>query len=291
MLPKTLTSHFSSQSIWLISFLFSLPFALPLQGQNRNAELNFFGTGNIQKSLDDGDEIPASTGLGVNYVQRYGKSGDDTIPKLLWNIISKLELEAAINVASTVDTIRANYDANNLVVNSSDFGSSILTPLNSGQAVKISLRLNLETGILYQLIDGVKVKYIGSNRNWSVTDDGNPRVIQANTNYFRAGFFHEFLPKRLLDDYSINFGLYLAYNSIRGDMGLKANRHIREQVLGTPWKQFVGPEVALEIRLRNLRAEFGYSWLRPNTEVPGLTAGRMVTTITFVGGFGLQLDK
>lgn len=291
MLPK-FSPHFSFSFICLVSFFLSSAVVFHLHGQDNNdkaAELNFFGTGNIQKSLDDGEKIPASTGLGVNYVQRYGIS--DSTPKLLWNIINKLELEAAINVASTVDTIIATYDTNNSVVNSGDFGASILTPLNSGQAVKISLRLNLDEPLLNKLIDGVKVKYIGSNRNWSVIDDnGNSKVIQANSNSFRGGFFHEFLPKRFLDIYSINFGLYFAYNSVKGDMGLKANENIRKQVLGTPWKQFVGPEVALEIRLRNLRAEFGYSWLRPNTEVPGLTAGRMVTTITFVGGFGLNLD-
>jgi hypothetical protein len=290
MLPKVFMS--------VLPFIFAcfLMTIVPLaeaQKLPERTELNFFGAGNIQKSLDDGGQIPASTGLGVNYIQRYGIVDKDSVKhRLLWKLFCKLELEAAINVASTVDTIVATYDANNVISNASRFGSSILTPLNSGQAVKISLRLNLDSALNTKipLIEGIKLKYIGCNRNWSVIDDGTPRVIQANTNYFRGGFFHEFLPQKYLDDYSINFGIYLAYNSIKGDMGLKVNEHIREQVINTKWKQFVGPEVALEIRLKNLRAEFGYSWLRPNVEVPGLTAGRMITTITFVGGFGLKLN-
>ena len=92
-------------------------------------------------------------------------------------------------------------------------------------------------------------------------------------------------------EYSVNFGIYLAYNSIRGDIGQTINDPIRIQILGTDKKSFKGPEVALEIRLKNLRAEFGYSWLSSETEVPGLTGGRLLTTITFVGGFGLKLDK
>jgi hypothetical protein len=36
---------------------------------DREPLINFYGTGNIQKSLERGEQIPASTGIGVNYHQ------------------------------------------------------------------------------------------------------------------------------------------------------------------------------------------------------------------------------
>ncbi len=254
------------------------------QDTTKVPKLNFFGTGNIQKSLDSGEKLPASTGLGVNYTHWF----DTTNTKFLFD---KLELDVSINVAATVDTIRAKYD-NGIVTNASSFGSSILTPLNSGQAVKIGLRLNFKKSLVGKiLIDGIKVKYIGSNRNWQVENNGSSKIVLGTNNYFRIGLFQEFLPKYLLDEYSINLGLYLAHNSIKGDIGQQANDLVRTQVLGTNIKNFIGPEVALEVRLLNLRAEFGYSWLGSDAEVPGLTGGRLMTTISFVGGFGLMLDR
>lgn len=271
--------------------IFSVGLQIIVKGQEKlndsdssKNELNFFGSGNIQKSLETGEKLPASTGLGVSYSHQFGS-------KLLWTKIDKLELDASINVASTVDTIVALYDNNGAITNSSKFGASILTPLNAGQAVKIGLRLNFKDPLLWSFIDGVKVKYVGSNRNWEVIDNGEKKVIQGTNSYFRLGLFQEFLPKEYLYDYSINFGLYLAYNSIKGDIGQSANDEIQSNVLGTDKNSFIGPEFALEIRLKNLRAEFGYSWLKSDEQVPGLTGGRLLTTITFVGGFGVKLDK
>ncbi len=269
----------------LIFVCFFLP-AFKAKAQ-KEPQLNFYGAGNIQKSLDNGEKIPASTGLGVNWNYWFPKPADTT-KRFSFD---KLELDAMINVAATVDTIIAKYDVNKLITNSSTFGSSILTPLNSGQAVKLSLRLNFRKPILFRslFIDGIKIKYVGSNRNWQFDNNGQNQVIQGTNNYFRIGAFQEFLTKKLLDDYSINFGLYIAYNSIQGDIGQKSNDSYRSKILGTTNTSFWGPEVALEIRLKNLRAEFGYSWLGTDNEVPGLTGGRLLTTISFVGGFGLKL--
>lgn len=253
------------------------------QDPNKKPKLNFYGNGNIQKSLDRGEKIPASTGLGVNYTHWFH-------PDSVSFPFDKLELDVSINIASTVDTIKAEFN-NGLVTNSSNFGSSILTPLNSGQAVKIALRMNFRKPLVWIFVDGVKAKYIGSNRNWQVGNGTSSQVILGTNNYFRAGLFQEFLPKELLDEYSINLGLYLAYNSIKGDIGQKVNRNFRHEILSTYRKNFLGPEVALEVRLLNIRAEFAYSWLLSNEEVPGLTGGRLITTISFVGGFGLLIDK
>lgn len=279
----------------LIIFGVSLVDARAQKGDTVNKpQLNFYGGGNIQKSLDNREKLPASTGLGVNYTHWFDSTSEiklfskiKFLPKI---IINKLELDASINVAATVDTIIAKYDSSKIITNSSQFGSSILTPLNSGQAVKISLRLNFKKPILFHtLIDGVKIKYIGSNRNWQVDANGETKIIQGTNNYLRIGAFQEFLPKEFQDNYSINFGIYWAYNSIKGDIGQTTNDKIRTKILGTENKIFTGPEVALEIRLKSLRAEFGYSWLGADNEVPGLTGGRLLTTISFVGGFGLKL--
>lgn len=247
--------------------------------------LTFFGNGDMQKSLDEGEKLPANTGLGVSYRQLYAPGVGKG---LLWKFVDRLELEATINVASNVDTIIAAYDST-FVTNNSEFGSSILTPLNSGQAIKIGLRLNFDRSRLVRLIDGVKAKYVGSNRNWMAMEGTTPKVIKATNNCLRVGLFHEFIPKNLLDDYSINLAVNLAYNSVKGDVGLEQNGALRQSLMGSSAKKFLGPEVSLEIRLRNLKAEFAYSWLQSKTEVPGLTGGRMVTTISFIGGFGLGL--
>lgn len=174
--------------------------------------LSFFGSGNIQKSIDGGQKIPAYTGLGVNYSQKY-----DTLAgkRLLWNAVDKIELEAVINVASNVDTLVAAYDSLS-VVNSSYFGSSILTSLNSGQAVKIYLRIDFAHAKFAKLLDCIKAKYVGSNRNWLVTDGYNLKTIKGTCNSLRIGAFHEFIPKPLLNDYFINLGVNFAYNSIKG---------------------------------------------------------------------------
>jgi hypothetical protein len=207
---------------------------------------------------------------------------------LLFNFINKLELDAVINVASTVDTVVASYDRSGRITNASAFGNSVLTPLASGQAVKICLRLNFDDDFL--TISGIKLRYTGANRNWQESDTS--AAVQSTASAFRLGVFHEFLKPKLLDnDLSINLGVYLAYNSIKGDIGMDPNREFRKSVLNSNRKVFIGPEVELEIRLKNLRAQFAYSWLQPGSEVPGLTDGRLITTISFVGGFGLKLDR
>jgi hypothetical protein len=56
-------------------------------------QINFYGAGNIQKTLQSGAEIPASTGIGVNYQQGYSTS------ELIYGFIKNLEVDALIKVA------------------------------------------------------------------------------------------------------------------------------------------------------------------------------------------------
>lgn len=252
--------------------------------KNKQPEIEFFGKGDIQKTLGEGSTIPANTGIGVYYTEWFEKP-------ILFNSVYRIELEASINVASTVDTLTAEYNTNNEITNASEFGSSVLTPLNSGQAVRIYLK-GMFADQLFGFITGFRLKYIGSNRNWKALDANDEfKSIQATISSFRGGIFHEFLAPQLRDEYSINVGIFAAYNSIKGDIGLKQNKEILKKILDTSRRSYFGPEFALEIKLKNLRAEFAYSWLQPSVEIPGLSSGRLVTTISFVGGFGLKLPK
>ena len=283
---KRVTKDTALTRVVVTAFLMALTTAIveaqtAKDSTDREPQINFYGTGNIQKSLERGEQIPASTGIGVNYQQWYDSW-------LLFDFINKLELDAVINVASTVDTVVASYDRSGRITNASAFGNSVLTPLASGQAVKIGLRLNFEDDFL--TISGIKVRYTGANRNWQESD--STAAIQSTASAFRIGVFHEFLKPELLDnDLSINFGVYFAYNSVKGDLAMESSRDFRRSVLNSKRNIFIGPEVELEIRLKNLRAQFAYSWLQPGTDVPGLTDGRLITTISFVGGFGLKLNR
>ena len=104
-----------------------------------------------------------------------------------------------------------------------------------------------------------------------------------------ASLFHDILGSKLNRDYNVIIGAGYAYNSIRGDMGLDDNEEMRENVLGTSTTKFSGLEAFAEFRLKNIRAEFSYTVLDSSGQTPGLSGGRMVTTISFIGGFPVKL--
>ena len=77
---------------------------------------------------------------------------------------------------------------------------------------------------------------------------------------------------------------YTTYSEITEDL--------RQQILGTTELGFSGLELSLGVKLNNLRAEVIMPSLsRNDAEVRGLTGTQFVTSITFVGGFPLQLKK
>jgi len=253
--------------------------------------INFVGSGNIQKSFESGEEIPATTGLGVYFTKHFPHFKQ----KKTFAGMYRVDMEANINIASTLDTISANglkdMAGAMTVANISDFGRSILTPLNSGEAVNLEIR-GYFIKPAFGLISGVRVHYTGSNRNWQVTDGDADTVMQATTNMARIGVFHEFIPFENREDYSITLGFAYAYNSVQGDVGLDDNKEIRALFLGTEEKRFKGWEVGLGLRLKNIRADFAYTIFNKNLpDISGLTGNRLVTTIRFVGGFGLDLGK
>ena len=86
--------------------------------------LDFVGNGNLQSSISQGDDIQASTGLGVIFERFFNGNSP---------LFESFELEASINVASTVDAIEAETNDANQITNRRDFGTYVLNPLNSKQ--------------------------------------------------------------------------------------------------------------------------------------------------------------
>jgi len=254
-------------------------------------QVKFVGNGNTQGIFQEGYEIPLSTGMGVN-VSKAFNNNPSAFHRMTFLGFYQIKLEASINVASTEDELLADslilYDSKQIVNNQSKFGKDILTPLNSGQAANIQFRGYFRNSFL-GVLSGVQVKYAGANRKWGLNADS---IFQATTNATRVGVFHEFVPAKHREKYSISLVASYAFNSISGDITVKRNDEVRSLFLNTKTTSFHGLEAALELRLMNIRTEFAYVWLYPNSmAVPGLTNGRLVTTIGFTGGFGLNMEK
>ncbi|MBO6515433.1 MAG: hypothetical protein JJ975_02685 [Bacteroidia bacterium] len=259
--------------------------------------IKIVGNGNIQNSLESGTDIPTNTGIGISvvkYLYEEREGGQEGEMKIAHNTFAgfyKVTLDASINVASTVDTLVANFEDQE-VTNQSDFGTSILTPLNQGggQAADIEL-----TGFYAQtkgkLLSGLRLRYIGSNRNWDLPDSNGSNLEKVTTNMLRFGGFHEFVVPQSRKDYSVTLGVAYAYNGIAGDLGLEKNDDIREAILGTTKRHYHGAEIGLNFRLKNVRVNFSYPVFPWQGQVSGLTGGRLVTGISFIGGFGIDVGK
>lgn len=257
--------------------------------------IQFVGNGNIQNSLESGGKIPTNTGIGVSvrkYLYTEYKDSSGTVNYVhnpFWGCY-KIELDASINVASTVDTLETKVNANNVVQNQNEFGTSILTPLNQGggQAANIEL-VGYFVKTYGKILSGARIKFIGSNRNWLLTDTAGSKVDQVTTSMFRAGVFHEFVVAEARKDYSVALGLGYAYNGVSGNLGLSKNSGVREWVLGTDRTGFHGAELTLDFKLKNIKVNFAYPWFPGQGEVSGLTGGRLITSVAFIGGFGLKI--
>jgi hypothetical protein len=241
------------------------------------AVITFVGNGNIQKSFTEGVSIPTSTGVGINYSELWKK------PKFL--DFYKIELDGFINVSSNVDTIKGKIDTLKRLTNASEFGGSILTPLNSGQAYSMSFR-GYFVSLKLMFISGVYVRYAAANRFWNY----DKQSLSTTLSSFRTGIFHEFLRPNLRNGSSISIGMGFVYNTIRGDVDLSINDSFRKSILGVMKTDFTGYEFNTLFRLKNIKAEFAYTHFNGADNIPGLSSGRLVTTISFVGGFPIKLN-
>lgn len=274
--------------------------------EQTSAKIEFVGNANIQKSLTNGDDIPANTGIGVIYTENLNKR---------FKALHSIEIELNINIASTVDTLKTKYDTNNNVINKSEFGNSILLPSNSGQAFGFrfkgyltrksdetndsSANDNNESGEWFRdesplpilgIISGFNVNFNGANRNWY--DKNTNNTIKVSNLSFYAGLFHEFVTRvpSIREKYSITFGVGLTGRLIGGDLASDDNRELRKIFLGSDRTSFLGFEANLGMRLKNIRAEIRLPLLSQKDKISGLSGIQPNTFIGFVGGFSLELN-
>jgi hypothetical protein len=282
-------------------------------------EIRFVGTGDIQLYMQQKENVSASTGLGVLFWRiwpniEYDSDNTNNTTGL------ELQLEVKVDVASTSDTIIAVYQ-NNIVTNIRSFGSYIFAPLSSGQATTINSlwyfkpkEYNALTGVTKRgkiisskrevkllgvkftkpeiklPIDGIEINAAAANQVWK-TDSVSS--INVSVIAWRAGVFHEFLadPLRREKGYSIRLGVNYVGRSIQGDVG--RSEATRMLLLLNDETTYHGGEVAVSIRLQNIRAEAALPIMHigSKSSVPGLSGAQFTTTISFVGGFPLAIDK
>lgn len=260
--------------------------------------IDFVGSGDIQKSISEGKDINANTGLGIIFERFNGYK----------KIIQSFELEAVINIATTADSINSTI-TNNIIQNQRDFGTYILNPISAKQALFINSNIyfgypsgsSVTNGFnkVAQVISGINLRFISSNSVWKYSDSSKNLGALA----FRIGLFHEFIPdnyrlsgKGTPDEgrskYSLFFGVYRTYRGIFGDIKSKNNSFFRNKILGSEQTSFKGTEMNFGFRLNNLRAEFQMPLLKEKDKsIEGLTNTQFLFSVRFIGGFSLKLNK
>lgn len=242
--------------------------------------LDFVGTGNVQRSLDNGEGLPASTGLGVMLDEYHIDKS------IFWGTVYRVRFSGQINVANTEDTLAIEYKPDGALKEPSAIGEAIMTPLVGRRAADLDLMLFFDSATVGSFLSGMHVKYTGSNRLLSDT----ATTVKATMNAIRLRLFHDIVGRKYNKDFNVLIGAGWAYNSIRGDVGLAANESFRGRLLGTKRKAFNGLEIFAQFRIKNIKAEFSYTWLDPGGNIPGISGGRMITTVSFVGGFPVKLN-
>ncbi len=298
--------------------------------------IDFVGTGNLQGSLSNGESIDGSAGLGVIYERFRGdekkykakywrvkkrvldvkdedKDGDTTdfIIKRFkeWKEAHKrpiigvksFEIEAAINVASSLDTISAVFNDDMRLTNRREFGFFVLNPITTDQSLYLNTNVYLNPdgnhwlNKVARIISGFNGRVIASNTVWNVGDNEN---VNLGVLGYRFGVFHEFLPDNKIRDedkkskYSVFIGFNIGYRGIFGDIVSDENDELRTSILGSDRTDFSGIEPNFGFRLQNIRAEFQMPFLfgSDKQSISGLTDTQFLFTIRFVGGFGLKID-
>lgn len=271
-------------------------------------EIYFVGTGDLQFGLTDrtaaNKGIPANTGLGVLFWR-------------IWRGGRELQLDAKINIASTVDTVFAQTTATGVITNNRLFGRYALVPAGSGQATQLNallyfprpaMRFGEYDSLTYpkklgRFVSGMDINAAASNQVWTAMTPAvagaapTMRSVNVSTLAWRLGFFHDFMPQELgrQKGYAIRFGLNVISRSLQGDIGLHTDpmEAMRRDFLGASNTTFWGGELLLALRLKNIRAEASlpYIFRRNNETIPGMTGGQFITSISFVGGFPLSIGN
>ena len=265
--------------------------------------IDFIGSGDIQKSMSEGKEINANTGIGIIFERTKWIKNDDLM--IMHEIIQSFELEGTINIATTADTIISKMN-NNVLQNRRNFGTYVLNPISSKQSLYINsniyfgypIKKDLEKTFFAKIasvVSGVNMRVISSNNIWRYNESDTNLGVLA----IRAGVFHEFIPDnyRLSKEegrskYSLFLGMNYTYRGVFGDISSSKNDELRTNILGTSKTQFQGFEMNFGFRLNNLRAEFQMPMLKNNDEtIDGLTNTQFLFSIKFIGGFALKLKE
>lgn len=265
--------------------------------------IQFVGSGEVQKAITEGSELPVNTGLGVIYrkefnpdslrekIYRFGRNKASIEkgtkiykPSFLRPLL--FELEAIINIASNTDTLSVDR-VNGNIINRSAFGSGINTPINSRQSAKLTARIYCKDYI--HILDGYEAGLYISNRSWLINDSTN---IGAGVLNFKLGFFADVIPNKFLENNSIRLGIVpLGFKFLIGDIAQSTNNIYRNEIIGSENIFFWSPELNLTIQLQNIEANFSlpitYTY---GSDVPGLSGVQFITSISFTGGFGLKLN-
>ncbi|MBL7750703.1 MAG: hypothetical protein JNN29_04935 [Chitinophagaceae bacterium] len=259
--------------------------------------VDFVGSGDIQKSLSEGKDINANTGLGIIFERFNGViDGQDFI---LDKILQSYEIEATINIATTADTINSAVQ-NSILQNRRSYGSYVLNPVSAKQSLYINSNFyfgypssNPGFAKLAHYISGLNFRIISSNSVWQYDTTSTNLGVLA----LRAGIFHEFFPDnyRLTKEgrsrYSLFLGLNYTFRGIFGDISAAKNDDLRLKILGSSQTKFSGLEANFGFRLNNIRAEFQMPVLSNKAaSIEGLTNSQFLFSIRFVGGFALKLE-
>ncbi|GGB65149.1 hypothetical protein GCM10007424_01320 [Flavobacterium suaedae] len=250
------------------------------------------GAGDLQQSVSSGSDTKASTGAGIIF-ERYFGTIDEANGEGTKNFIQTLEVELVINIASTSDSIIAQFNEAGKFTNRRDFGNFILYPIGKKQSMYFNSNLYFGNydDFFSKVISGINVRILTSNNSWKYQES----IIDMGVLSFRAGIFHEFIPDnyRLHNGrakYSIFLGANYSYRGIIGDISSDGNREFRQNVLGSDETNFSGLEFNLGFRLANLRFELQIPSFRNKNSISGLTDTQFLYSVRFIGGFPLKIN-
>lgn len=266
------------------------PFKFP--SYDDGVYIDFVGTGDIQKTVSEGQDIQANTGLGIIYERVNADTN---------RFFQSIELDAFINIFTTSDTLNGNMSSGSLT-NRRSFSSYVLNPISAKQSVYINANYyfgypdNWFGRLTKNYVNGFNARFIASNNVWKYSDD---TIRNVSALYARLGLFHEILPDNYRFDqqtgrskYSCTIGVNYTFRGMFGDLSSEINDAIREKFLGSRQRHFSGLELNFGFRLNNLRAEFQMPILAAKKgAVDGLTNTQFLFSIKFVGGFGLKLNS
>ncbi|MDG1573312.1 hypothetical protein OZ410_13365 [Robiginitalea sp. M366] len=274
-------------------------FSPPTDGPNQFF-IDFVGTANLQGNLNQAnEELQGSAGLGVIFERYYLKNDQDGI------FFESLDMEAYINVASSVDSLKAVTTSAGEITNKRDFGSYILNPISSKQSVFINANLFFNPELNWEKsnwitkwISGANFRVNASNVLWNYEADNETIGINASAINLRFGIFHEFIPNdKIRDDnnrrkYSVTLGINYTFRELAGDISSPTNDPLRSRFLGTTDTSYSGIEPSFGFRLNNIIAEFSMPMIGGGSrnDIEGLTDTQFLFSIRFVGGFSLKLN-